>query len=118
MLAREEQPLASHPVAHVSAGAPAGEHAIRTPFGTEITVQMLFGSDNRTRWPGISRDLFVPGITDAAFQRERFYLPLLDAALIQEATGEQLDSWLCGAQVYIRESGEDRAVLLLSRYAF
>ncbi len=116
MLANEEQPLASHPVAHVSAGPQAGEHALRTLFGTELTVQMLFGPEERTRWPEKSRESFVPVISEAAFQRERFYLPLFDAALLEGATGEQLSSWTCGASLYLRESAEDKAVLVLSRY--
>jgi hypothetical protein len=37
------------------------------------------------------------------------------AAFTSDITAQQVDQWMCGALVYLRESEEDGGLLLLSR---
>lgn len=116
VLTNEELPLAAHSVAHVSAGPTAGKHALDTMFGLGMTVQMVFTSAQlASRFPETSRSIFRSAITDTAFQNERYYLPLFDAALLARSTDAELDHAMCGASIYLRESPEDRSVLILRR---
>ena len=114
VLTKDEQPLASYPVVHVSAGREAGEHALHTLFGGQMTVQLMFPDEEASAgWALASKNVFLPTITDSAYRHERFYLPLFDGALMATATDDQLDRWMCGATGYLRESPEDKAVLLV-----
>jgi hypothetical protein len=51
------------------------------------------------------------------FRYSRFLAPLLDAAAVGSARdAHELETWLCGAHTYVRESGEDAGILILSRH--
>jgi hypothetical protein len=50
------------------------------------------------------------------YRSENFYFPLLDRRSIAASrTPEQLDRWLCGIDLYLRESPEDKGILIVSR---
>jgi hypothetical protein len=59
--------------------------------------------------------LLLPPIKDPSFNCYPFYVPLLDEKGLTSATEEQLEAWFCGASVYIRESFEDKGILIASR---
>jgi hypothetical protein len=59
--------------------------------------------------------VLLPPIKDPSFTCYPFYVPLFEVKSLASATPEQLDSWFCGASTYIRESFEDRGVLVVSR---
>ena len=83
-------------------------------FGVQIE---LFSKDPVELIQERGRELFLPSIMEERFQGEPFYLPVLDrASLAAAGSAEQLDSWLCGVEVYLRESAEDKGVLILSRF--
>ena len=44
-----------------------------------------------------------------------FYVPLLEAASVRAATAPQMEAWLAGVEVYIRESVEDTGVVIIAR---
>ncbi len=47
-----------------------------------------------------------------------FLIPLLDCAGVLAANSDdQLSTWLCGAEIYMRESVEDKGVLIVARTA-
>lgn len=58
--------------------------------------------------------LYQPGIQDPSLTCYPFYLPLLDLQTISAADHQQLSSWLCGARVYIRQSFEDKGLIVLT----
>lgn len=59
---------------------------------------------------------YLPEITDPGFRRADFVFPLLDCRILASArSAEQINQWLCGIDLYIRESPEDKGILLLSR---
>jgi hypothetical protein len=60
-------------------------------------------------------DLLLPPIQQRAFRGFRFYIPLLERKSVEGAKPEQLESWFCGASAYIRESIEDKGILIASR---
>jgi hypothetical protein len=56
-----------------------------------------------------------PHITDPSFRSFSYYLPLLDRNSLLAGNAQQLDNWLCGSSFYIRESFEDKGILIASR---
>ena len=81
-------------------------------FGAQIEI---FAKDSIELIEERARDLFLPTIVESRFQNEPFYLPLLDgASLSNSGAASQLQAWLCGIDLYIRESAEDRGILLIS----
>jgi hypothetical protein len=114
-LAGEEPPLPSHPVAHVSGGEAAANHAFRSVLGHGQAVAMWFPSSVHASWYTRSREAFQAGIQDPLYQRERFYLPLFDLELLESGTDEQLDKWTLGASAYLREDPSSETLVLLTR---
>jgi hypothetical protein len=74
---------------------------IMTPEGTNVLLQK-------------AKELLLPSITEIAFQNFPFYVPLLDCKSLEKATAPELERWFCGASIYVRESFEDRGVLIAS----
>lgn len=84
-------------------------------FGAQIE---LFSKETIDRIQASGKTAFLPAIKERRFQREGFYLPVLDSKSIAAADSTQkLDEWLCGIEVYVRESAEDQGILILSRLA-
>lgn len=62
------------------------------------------------------REQFLPRVTDPRFRGGRVYLPVLDGESLHAASSAaELGGWLCGADIYVRESAEDRGLLVISR---
>jgi hypothetical protein len=82
-------------------------------YGTLIQVQTRLSLNEFLQ---NAEKLFLPRITEARFQSEPFYFPLLDVATLNAAaTLAELDRWMCGATLYVRESAVDAGVLILAR---
>jgi hypothetical protein len=62
-----------------------------------------------------SSQKLLPPIQDPAYTCFPFYVPLLEGKTFREGTAAQLTAWLCGSSMYIRESAEDKGLLILSR---
>ena len=62
-----------------------------------------------------SKQGYLPTIQERHFRKSEIYLPLLDRkSIVAAKSREQLDAWMCGIEIYLRESAEDRGILLLS----
>jgi hypothetical protein len=83
-------------------------------FGRGANLEILLDAPVET-FLAKAEALLLPPIQESAFRSYPFYVPLLEAQSAMNAGPGQLDAWLCGAPVYVRESVEDRAVLILSR---
>ena len=91
--------------------------------GNAADLMRVFGVGiecfSKLTWEGIAKNgssLFVPTIKDSHFQRADFYFPLLDRNSILTAnSAEQLDAWMCGIEIYVRASAEDKGILILSK---
>jgi len=77
-------------------------------------VQVLT-RDNAAVFLKNAMDLLLPPIDDPTYTCFPFYLPLLERKSVLGATPEALDSWFCGASLYIRESVEDTGLLIASK---
>ncbi len=56
---------------------------------------------------------YQPQITEVSFRSFPFYVPLLEGEALRQASGSDLQQWLCGAAGYVRESSEDGGLLLM-----
>lgn len=79
------------------------------------TVLQFFVPTGRDKFLAAARNLLWPPIKDPSYSSFPFYIPLFEAKSISGATESQLESWLCGAHAFIRESYEDKGVLIFAR---
>ena len=62
------------------------------------------------------REEFLPRVADQRFRGGKVYLPVLDVESVRAAqSSAELDRWLCAVDIYVRESAEDRGLLVLSK---
>jgi hypothetical protein len=85
-----------------------------TMFGTGSTILTLGPGGGASLLDTIREYLKKP-ITDESFQDFPFYFPLLGRNALHHAQTSQMEGWLGPTQLYLRESEEDKAVLLLAR---
>ncbi|HUA21503.1 MAG TPA: hypothetical protein VMB25_22310 [Bryobacteraceae bacterium] len=62
-----------------------------------------------------AKKALLPGIKDPSYRVYSLYIPLLEGKSVAGARADQLANWLCGALVYLRESFEDKGILIVSR---
>ncbi len=102
-----------HPVFRISKDGNAKEQARSVMFGTGAILEIL----TRESGPVLVRrgtELLLPKIQETAFRSFPYYLPLLDAASIARISFDELQTWLCGGRVYLRESIEDGGLLVVA----
>ena len=58
--------------------------------------------------------IFKDGIVDRSFTCFPFYVGLMEGKTIQNATMEQMHRWFQGMTMYIRQSAEDKGILIVS----
>jgi len=104
----------SYQVFRIGASQPARTEARNVMFGRGTIVEVMM-KDSSDKFFIKSKELLLPPIKEKSFRSFPFYLPLLDSKSAKNAGPSQLDSWLCGASTYIRESVEDSGILILSR---
>ena len=81
-------------------------------FGVQIET---YASSTFAEIQANARRTLLPPIADRRFRSADFYLPLLDATSVERAfASNSLQTWMCGVDVYVRESAEDKGVLLIS----
>jgi len=98
---------------HVTADIETRYRALQVMLGTGA-VTALLTSESRDLLISRGREVFLPNITDVSFISFDYYIPLLETGTIGVATKSQMDVWCCGASVYIRESPEDRGIVITS----
>ncbi len=109
-----EPEMPNHRILHLAGAPPQAGAASATMRGFGATVE-LFSDLSFAEIAARARQLYRPQITEARFQQEAFYVPLFDIATLQAASSaEQLNSWLCGVAMYVRESAEDNGVLIIA----
>jgi uncharacterized protein (DUF736 family) len=111
--AGDEPPISRHKVVRITASETEREKAFEIMFGCGTLLQIMTDAS----WDDLqskARDSLLTRIEDPEFRKFRFYVPLLEGAAVQAADSSQLNAWACGAKVYVRESTEDKGVLLVS----
>jgi hypothetical protein len=90
-----------------------GDNARDTMLGLG-TILQFFVSTGRDKFLNTARNLLLPPIKDPSYVSFPFYVPLLEGKSIANADDAQLESWLCGAHACIRESAEDKGILIFA----
>jgi hypothetical protein len=106
--------LPYHSVTRLHATGSMLQTAWSTMFGTGSTVLTL-GSGGGASLLDTTREYLKRPITDESFLDFPFYFPLLGRNTLRDATASQMEGWLGPTRLYLRESEEDNAVLLLAR---
>jgi hypothetical protein len=111
----EEVPLVSHKVLRLASEERLLPGIAETISGYGAVVE-VYSPAGLEEWTRTARDFYLPTVTEKRFRRESFYAPLLDRASLAAAhTAAMLNDFLAGAQLYLRESAEDKGLLLLWR---
>ena len=108
--------LPYHSVTRLHATGSMLHTAWSTMFGTGSTILTL-GAGGGGALLDTTREYLKRPITDESFMDFPFYFPLLGRNTLHHATAFQMEGWLGPTQLYLRESEEDNAVLLLARIA-
>lgn len=103
-----------HQVFRLSASQEVTKNACELMLGFGTIVQMMT-TESGDSLLGKTRALLLPPIKEPVLSSFPFYVPLLNGKSLETASTEQLEAWFCGASAYIRESVEDRAILIASR---
>lgn len=79
------------------------------------TVVEILTSDSIDSFFKRTAEVLLPSIKETSLRGFRFFVPLFERKSFEAASAADLDSWFCGASVYVRESIEDKGVLIASR---
>ena len=101
-------------VSRISASGKTREQAWTSLLGTGA-VLLILTIDDTASFLKKTKDVLLPPIKDEAFRHSALYVPLVECKSFDSARPEQLDSWFCGASLYVRESTEDGGLLIASR---
>jgi hypothetical protein len=106
--------LPYHRVTWLGASGIVLQSAWTLMFGLGSTILTLVpgGGEQMT---GQTREFLRQPIVDDSFREFPFYFPLLGKKALSQATALELEGWLGPALLYMRESEEDHALLLLVR---
>ena len=109
-------PALKHTVAQLDTDEAGAAHACEIMSGTGGLIQILHTcstADLIEAW----NHTFVPGIEEEGLAAYPIYVPLLTTASLTNTETGTLDCWMGRADVYVRESASDKALLLVSRFA-
>lgn len=106
--------LPYHSVAMLNATGLMLQEAWSSMFGTGSTL-LTMGVGGGAALLERTREHLKRPITDESFKDFPFYVPLLGMGALKDATAPQMEGWLGPTRIYLRESEEDKAVLLLAR---
>jgi hypothetical protein len=101
-------------VFQISTSVAARRSAVATLFRFGSMLEVLSRGSAAWLFEQMTAVLKRP-IVDPSYTCFSYYVPLLEAKSIQSATRKQLDEWCSGIDLYMRQSFEDKGVLILSR---
>ncbi len=101
-------------VLRVTTTPAARESAQNVMLGLGAVLQILV-PDSNDLFLARSGKFLLAGIQDAAYTCFPFYVPLVQISTLTNATASELNLWMCGCSIYIRESPEDMGILIASR---
>ncbi len=101
-------------VMHLEGDERAMQHAVQTMAGTGALLQVVHPVPVETmleEW----KAALLPPIQEEALRAFPLYVPLLSAAALRNVDQATLSVWLGHAHAYLRESTEDRGLLVIAR---
>jgi hypothetical protein len=114
LLPGESMPTLMYTLFQVTAAPEVRDRARDVMLGLGTVIQVLTEDETET-FLNKSRGVLLPPITDPCFTCFPFYVPMFDVKSLRNATAAQLETWSCGASVYIRESYHDAGILIACR---
>ena len=93
-------------------GARLGACSILLGLGTLVQI---FTRDTSEVFLERTKSVLLPPIKDPSYTCFPFYVPLLEAKSIASCSSADLDQWICGASLYVRESKQDNGILIVSK---
>ena len=110
----DEPELPAHRLLHLETGKDERARAATLLRGLGVNLE-TFSRHGFGDIAAAAKTNFQKPIKDPRYAKSNFFLPLLSAATVTSRRFEQEgEQWLSGIDVYLRESAEDRALLLLS----
>ena len=100
-------------VMRIMGEAATKRQALAAMLGTGVALEVVTPAGGEA-FLKQSRALLLPPIREPGFRKYPFYVPILERRTLESATPEQLNQWFCGASAYIRESVEDKGILIAS----
>jgi hypothetical protein len=82
-------------------------------LGTGMVVGM-WATEGGEEFLHHTREELLPPIKSKNFRNFSFYMPLLDFASLRDRQLGELERWLCGSSLYMRESPDDNATIMLA----
>lgn len=98
---------------YLSGPARAREGACDVMLGLGAIVRIMRTAGN-DRYPAKIKEVLKPIVQQKPFSNFPNFMPLFDCKSMSSFSPDQLDKWLCGATVYIRESPEDNGIIIAS----
>jgi hypothetical protein len=98
----------------VTGDASVKVEAMRTMMGTGSGLQIL-GTINSEYVLSNLNQVFLSAITDRVYRVFSLYVPLIELAALEEPVAPLTSECMAGIRLYIRESWEDKGILLISR---
>jgi hypothetical protein len=111
----EDVPL-MYRVLQVNGGPQSGAEAWDTLLGSGMVMELVH-SGLIDSLLNAYKAIYLPDIKTPNLRIFPFYVPLLDVNSVRDRPAEELSKWLGGVRLYIRESPEDKSILLLSDLA-
>jgi len=100
-------------VLQITSSQEVAEEASNVLLGRGTVVQML--TPLGVQLLEKTREVLLAPIKDPSFTCFPFYVPLLENKSLSGDMANQLEEWLGGAAIYLRESAEDKCILIVSR---
>lgn len=105
-------PMTFHPLLHVTQAA-GREHCWQTMAGLGTLTTLVTPAP----FSGLAKaaeQTLLPLVKEPLFQAAPAHAPLLDAKCAADGGAEAVARWLCGARAMVRESVEDKGILVVS----
>lgn len=112
MAGGERIPL-MYQVARITTGPRAESQAFGLLLGTGMIMAVVHGGSINELLARY-KDTYLPTIKQANLRILPFYVPLLDLKSLQSSHAGDLSKWLGGARLYLRESPQDKAVVVVT----
>ncbi|HUA84823.1 MAG TPA: hypothetical protein VMB85_13250 [Bryobacteraceae bacterium] len=104
----------SHKIFALGVTGEARHRAWQKMFGRGVTLE-IYSPPPGSGFLKRTVEEFLPRIEEKIFRRYPFFIPLFDARSLEHASAENLASWSCGFSAYVRESAEDKSILVVSQ---